>query len=181
MPVPDVELNVGNATARTDANGSATLHVGKTDADNSNDDATLTASLNGLTQDIKLRQLVNWRPSVKVSTDKRLYRPEQTLHMRVAALGRDGHATSEEACTIEVTNQRGGTLTPEPNGLVRCDVVADRPSFRGFGMMIAEVGIPPASEIDRAAMAELQERALLINLKCSRIAWSSTYGRRRNK
>lgn len=44
------------------------------------------------------------------------------------------------------------------NDSVRCDVTVSRPTFRGYGMMIAEVGLPPGAEVDRASLAELLER-----------------------
>jgi hypothetical protein len=37
---------------------------------------------------------------------------------------------------------------------VRCAVHAERVGFRGYGMMLAEVGLPPGAEVDRASLDE---------------------------
>jgi len=39
---------------------------------------------------------------------------------------------------------------------VTCHVIAERVGFRGFGMLLAEIGLPPGAEVDRASL----ERAL---------------------
>jgi hypothetical protein len=36
--------------------------------------------------------------------------------------------------------------------LVRCSVKAERVGFRGYGMMLAEIGLPPGAEVDRASL-----------------------------
>ena len=46
-------------------------------------------------------------------------------------------------------------LTAAVNDPVACDVAISRPSFRGYGMMIAEVGLPPGAEVDRGALEDL--------------------------
>jgi hypothetical protein len=40
---------------------------------------------------------------------------------------------------------------------VRCKVGAERIGFKGYGMMLAEVGLPPGAEVDRASLEEAQE------------------------
>jgi MG2 domain/A-macroglobulin TED domain/Alpha-2-macroglobulin family/Carboxypeptidase regulatory-like domain/A-macroglobulin receptor binding domain/Alpha-2-macroglobulin bait region domain len=35
---------------------------------------------------------------------------------------------------------------------VRCSVKAERVGFRGYGMMLAEIGLPPGAEVDRASL-----------------------------
>jgi uncharacterized protein YfaS (alpha-2-macroglobulin family) len=47
---------------------------------------------------------------------------------------------------------RFGTLTPKVGEAVRCEVKVSRPAFRGYGMMIAEIGLPPGAEVDRASL-----------------------------
>jgi hypothetical protein len=44
------------------------------------------------------------------------------------------------------------TAETSPNQPVRCDVTVSRPTFRGYGMMIAEVGLPPGAEVDRGTL-----------------------------
>ena len=38
---------------------------------------------------------------------------------------------------------------------VRCSVKAERVGFRGYGMMLAEIGLPPGAEVDRASLESL--------------------------
>lgn len=43
------------------------------------------------------------------------------------------------------------------NQLSECDVSAGRSSFRGYGMLIANVGLPPGAEVDRGSLTALVE------------------------
>ena len=36
--------------------------------------------------------------------------------------------------------------------LIQCAVHAERVGLRGYGMMLAEVGLPPGTEVDRASL-----------------------------
>ena len=45
-------------------------------------------------------------------------------------------------------------LNPRAGESVRCKVSAARVGFRGYGMMIAEVGLPPGAEADRATLED---------------------------
>jgi hypothetical protein len=47
------------------------------------------------------------------------------------------------------------TLAAAVNDPISCDVVISRPSFRGYGMMIATVGLPPGAEVDRGVLDAL--------------------------
>jgi len=38
------------------------------------------------------------------------------------------------------------------NEVVTCSVTVSRPLFRGYGMVIAEVGLPPAADVDRGSL-----------------------------
>jgi hypothetical protein len=38
---------------------------------------------------------------------------------------------------------------------VRCSVKAERVGFRGYGMMLAEIGLPPGAEVDRASLESI--------------------------
>ncbi len=42
---------------------------------------------------------------------------------------------------------------------VRCKVVAERIGHRGYGMMIAEIGLPPGADVDRASLERAQENS----------------------
>ena len=46
-------------------------------------------------------------------------------------------------------------LTGVVNDPVACDVVISRPSFRGYGMMIAAVGLPPGAEVEGGLLEDL--------------------------
>jgi hypothetical protein len=48
---------------------------------------------------------------------------------------------------------RYATTQAGVNDIIRCDVTVSRPAFRGYGMMIAEVGLPPGAEVDRSALS----------------------------
>jgi hypothetical protein len=50
---------------------------------------------------------------------------------------------------------RYGTLAAAINQPVACDVEISRPSFRGYGMMIAEIGLPPGAEVDRGVLEDI--------------------------
>ena len=42
---------------------------------------------------------------------------------------------------------------------VRCTLHAERIGFRGYGMMLAEVGLPPGADVDRAALEEAMKNS----------------------
>lgn len=44
-----------------------------------------------------------------------------------------------------------------PGDAVRCTVNAERVGFRGYGMMLAEIGLPPAAEVDRESLEKALE------------------------
>jgi uncharacterized protein YfaS (alpha-2-macroglobulin family) len=48
---------------------------------------------------------------------------------------------------------RSNVVTGDP---VRCTVHAERVGFHGYGMMLAEVGLPPGAEVDRASLDEVR-------------------------
>lgn len=48
------------------------------------------------------------------------------------------------------------TRETEPGEPVICDVSISRPAWRGYGMVIAEIGLPPGAEVDRGALQELR-------------------------
>jgi len=41
---------------------------------------------------------------------------------------------------------------PRPDEAVKCQVEAERIGFRGYGMMLPEIGLPPGSEVDRESL-----------------------------
>ncbi len=62
----------------------------------------------------------------------------------------------ERARTLEFTAQCGpATLAINEAGT--CDVSIGRTSFRGYGMLIANIGLPPGAEVDRGSLTSLVE------------------------
>lgn len=57
------------------------------------------------------------------------------------------HLTDDFALTTKFTSN-----SVKVNESVKCQVTVSRPSFRGYGMMIAEVGLPPGAEVDRGSL-----------------------------
>lgn len=53
---------------------------------------------------------------------------------------------------LQVGFDRASARAGEP---IRCSVRAERVGFRGYGMMLAEIGLPPATEVDRSALEAL--------------------------
>jgi hypothetical protein len=45
--------------------------------------------------------------------------------------------------------------------LIQCSVKAQRIGFRGYGMMLAEIGLPPGAEVDRSSLEALLEDEML--------------------
>jgi hypothetical protein len=64
----------------------------------------------------------------------------------------NGPRTSGELA-LQVRYSAAETAVNQP---VRCDVTVSRPSFRGYGMMIAEVGLPPGAEVDRGTLDDAE-------------------------
>ena len=46
---------------------------------------------------------------------------------------------------------------PRPDEAVKCHVETERIGFRGYGMMLAEIGLPPGSEVDRESLETARE------------------------
>ena len=46
---------------------------------------------------------------------------------------------------------------PTPDETVLCHVETQRIGFRGYGMMLAEIGLPPGSEVDRESLETAKE------------------------
>ena len=48
-------------------------------------------------------------------------------------------------------------IDPRPDESVKCHVETERIGFRAYGMMLAEVGLPPGSEVDRESLETARE------------------------
>lgn len=109
LPVENVELSIGPTRVRTGTDGSATLRL-KPDAKNNSGDLPIQASLGDLREEVDRNSYPDWPETLTLSTDKRLYRPGQTLHLRLLAFGSDGAAMAAEGCSIEVTGRDEETV-----------------------------------------------------------------------
>ena len=47
------------------------------------------------------------------------------------------------------------------NQLSKCDVSIGRNSFRGYGMLIANIGLPPGAEVERGSLTALVENGTI--------------------
>jgi len=56
---------------------------------------------------------------------------------------------SSEALQLRVQYDKQSVKTGQE---VRCDVDAERVGFRGYGMLLAEIGLPPGAEVDRNSL-----------------------------
>ncbi len=52
-------------------------------------------------------------------------------------------------------------LTSSPGEPIRCTVKAERIGFSGYGMMLAEIGLPPGAEVDRSSLESVVENGSL--------------------
>lgn len=62
-----------------------------------------------------------------------------------------GPVTSKNLTIATTFNKTSGFV----NDLIQCQVIVSRPSFRGYGMVIAEVGLPPGAEVDRGSLESI--------------------------
>jgi hypothetical protein len=60
--------------------------------------------------------------------------------------------SSELRLSVQFNNLNASVAEP-----VRCSVKAERVGFRGYGMMLAEIGLPPGAEVDRASLEPLMD------------------------
>jgi hypothetical protein len=47
--------------------------------------------------------------------------------------------------------------TAKPGDAVTCNVAVERVAFRGYGMMLAEIGLPPGADVDRQSLDTAME------------------------
>ena len=98
----------------------------------------------------------------------RLLKPGTTNEVSFAGLG--GTATEAQSSVIwyETWGQEQvakdlrieshfSTTHAAINEPIRCDVLVSRQAFRGYGMVIANIGLPPGAEVDRGTLASAVE------------------------
>jgi hypothetical protein len=54
---------------------------------------------------------------------------------------------------------RFDTSSASVGDTVRCTVSAERIGFRGYGMLLGEIGLPPGAEVDRASLDEAMKKS----------------------
>jgi len=79
---------------------------------------------------------------------------------------KDSSATTEENLQLGESrslrlNVRFDQNSPANGQTVRCHVEAERVGFRGYGMMIAEVGLPPGVDVDRESLDLARAQSVL--------------------
>ncbi len=48
-------------------------------------------------------------------------------------------------------------LTAQTAEEITCNVEAERVGFRGYGMLLAEIGLPPGADVDRASLEKAKD------------------------
>jgi hypothetical protein len=71
----------------------------------------------------------------------------------------ESQATTEESFTSGETRALNLKVlfdrnNPKLGDYVHCTVAAERIGFQGYGMMLAEVGLPPGAEVDRSSLED---------------------------
>ena len=97
---------------------------------------------------------------------------------------KDSSATREE--NVQLGESRSLRLTvgfdqenPASGEAVRCQVEAERVGFRGYGILIAEIGLPPGAEVDRESLDLALESVLSYEVHPDKVVfylWPSAGG-----
>ncbi len=84
--------------------------------------------------------------------------PDRLVRAQVAAEWYQPWAGPVESRDLSLSVRYSETETT-PMQPVRADVTVSRTAFRGYGMMIAEIGLPPGAEVDRGTLAAAAEQS----------------------
>ena len=95
----------------------------------------------------------------------KVVRPANGIPMNAQAITSYYVAWQNSSANVDENVQRGETRalrlnvhynqsTPVVNEPVRCDVRVERIGFAGYGMMVAEIGLPPGAEVDRQSLQD---------------------------
>ena len=91
---------------------------------------------------------------------------ETEIQVQTTAAWYQPWSKPESAKTLQFT----AACTPaalEINQLSQCDVNVGRSSFRGYGMLIANIGLPPGAEVDRGSLTSLVEKGTIDSFEIS--------------
>lgn len=85
---------------------------------------------------------------------------ETAIQVQTAASWYEAWSKLETAKTLEFAASCA-PVALEINQLSECDVSIGRSSFRGYGMLIANIGLPPGAEVDRGSLTALVEKGTI--------------------
>jgi hypothetical protein len=71
-------------------------------------------------------------------------------------IGIQPHSSSEVRLSVKFDR-----LEAKTGEQIKCSVKAERIGFRGYGMMLTEIGLPPGADVDRSSLESLPENSSL--------------------
>ncbi|HEV2861747.1 MAG TPA: MG2 domain-containing protein [Pyrinomonadaceae bacterium] len=139
----ELEVEVGEdeeetklrAAATTGADGLALLDFVLPSGATDDADLKVTARRGAFEQTAAVYVSLEEEPRLLLTTDKPLYQPGQTMHMRALLLGAEGRAGAGEKVTFEVTDEEGSTA-------FEAEVVTSR-----FGVASADWAVPASARL----------------------------------
>jgi hypothetical protein len=127
----DDDAATGEASARTDENGSAVIELDiPKQPEAARGRFELNGVHNGLTQEVDSELFCDVEPRVILTTDKPLYQPDQTLHIRALVQDPKGRAIPDAKIILKVED-------PEETLMYRAEPITTR-----FGVAAADWPIP---------------------------------------
>ena len=139
QPISGVRVNIEKTAAVTDASGAAVLRIapGEDDDWSESDTVWIEGALGDLKAKTAARRPAATATSVRIDSDKPLYQPGQTAHIRILAIGGNGRALAGAKYAIRVL-ESGGTLVQSS------EVTTSR-----FGIAGADWEIPANAEPEK--------------------------------
>ncbi|MBS1858605.1 MAG: carboxypeptidase regulatory-like domain-containing protein, partial [Acidobacteria bacterium] len=132
-PVPGVAIRAEDSSTKTDAHGVAVLRETPKPADWDGGDLEVKGRLGDLHQAIRFSRPPIDSGEIRVSTDKPLYQPGQTLHLRFLALASGGAARARGEYSVTIRD-------PRYQQVFRKDVTTSR-----FGIAAADWEVPESA------------------------------------
>jgi len=103
QPVPGVSVKAEGATAITDQEGIAVLRVQREPDDDGSID--VAARIGDFTSTGESTPLPNSRDTVRAYTDKPIYQPGQTMHVRILAMDASGKVKAGEEYEVRIVDE----------------------------------------------------------------------------
>ncbi len=88
-------------------------------------------------------------PEFSISADSRQLTPQRADLTQFLPPGIQIRSGDAESLRYSITYDH---TVVAPSEAIRCTVHAERVGFRGYGMMLADVGLPPGAEVDRSSL-----------------------------